>query len=176
MEAKGFSASIKEWLSLKENWPCSLSVPGLVRISIRPNPMRSYCAENGFWLIRISRMDSLGGSWPLENPSTKICPPFGPTEGPAKAIRSACRSSGSSESSSRTPCAASPIRPTALRRGARMNPTCPALIDLPARPAASTSARNPVQRESASIFNPCRTRMRFSPVSGTTSATVARAT
>ena len=57
-----------------------------------------------------------------------------------------------------------------------MNPTWPDLSGFPAKPAASSSARTPVQCESASSFSPWRTRMRFSPVRGTTSATVARAT
>ena len=46
----------------------------------------------------------------------------------------------------------------------------------PSNPLAATSARSPGQRLSHSSFSPCLTRMRFSPVSGTTSATVARAT
>jgi len=56
-------------LSLKNTLPRKLSVPGLVRISMRPKPSRSYSAENGFWLMRISRMDSLGGRLPPLNPS-----------------------------------------------------------------------------------------------------------
>src|ERR1700687_6204875 len=52
--------------------------------------------------MRISRMDDLGGSWPPVNPSMSICPPLGPAEGPASAWRSDCRSSGSSESASRS--------------------------------------------------------------------------
>ena len=39
-----------------------VSVPGLVKISIRPYPNSSYSAEKGFWLIRISRIDAFGGS------------------------------------------------------------------------------------------------------------------
>ena len=54
---------------LKETSPRILSVPGLVKISIRPYPSRSYSAENGFRLRRISRMDSLGGKRPPLNPS-----------------------------------------------------------------------------------------------------------
>ena len=46
--------------------------------------------------MRISRMDDLGGSWPAVNPSMYICPPLGPAEGPARASKSDCNSSGSS--------------------------------------------------------------------------------
>src|SRR5207245_795650 len=60
--------------------------------------------------------------------------------------------------------------------GAGTTPPWPDLIGSPARPAVSTSARTPVQCDSASSLSPWRTRMRFSPVSGTTSATVASAT
>ena len=56
-------------LSLKVSVPRYWSLPGLVRISMRPKPSLSYSAEKGFWLMRISRMDSLGGSWPPVNPS-----------------------------------------------------------------------------------------------------------
>ena len=41
--------------------------------------------------MRISRIDSLGGSCPPLKPSTKIAPPLGPAEGPASACRSACQ-------------------------------------------------------------------------------------
>src|SRR5215469_3980406 len=54
-------------ISIKE--PRSRSVPGLVRISMRPKPRRSYSAENGFWFTRISRIDSLGGNCPPLKPS-----------------------------------------------------------------------------------------------------------
>ena len=57
--------------SLKNELPRSLSVPGRVRISMRPEAC-SFSAEKGFWLIRISRIDSLGGIRPPENPSMKI--------------------------------------------------------------------------------------------------------
>ena len=46
--------------------------------------------------MRISRMEDFGGNWPAVNPSMYICPPFGPTEGPARASRSDCNWSGSS--------------------------------------------------------------------------------
>src|SRR5258705_10485655 len=76
--------------------PRNLSLPGFVRISMRPNPKRSYSAEKGFELMRISRIDDRGGKRPLLNPSIKICPPLGPADGPAKACNAAARSSGSS--------------------------------------------------------------------------------
>src|SRR5271157_5203479 len=56
-------------LSFKPSEPRYLSVPGLVRISMRPNPKRSNSAEKGFWLMRISRIDSLGGNEPPLKPS-----------------------------------------------------------------------------------------------------------
>src|SRR5258706_12639553 len=40
--------------------PWNLSVPGLVKISMRPWPCVSNSAENGLELMRISRIDSLG--------------------------------------------------------------------------------------------------------------------
>src|ERR1035438_5787644 len=61
--------------------PRYLSAPGLVKISILPYPSLSYSGENGFWLMRISRIDSFGGSCPPLSPSTKIDPPLGPAEG-----------------------------------------------------------------------------------------------
>ena len=82
--------------------PWKLSVPGLVRISTRPNPGRSNSEENGFELMRISRIELFGGNWPPLKPSMKNCAPFGPAAGPASASRSACRSSGSSGSCSRS--------------------------------------------------------------------------
>ena len=45
-------------------------------------------AENGFGLIRTSRIDSFGGSCAPENPSMKIWPPLGPAAGPARACKS----------------------------------------------------------------------------------------
>src|SRR5215813_11338376 len=68
-----FSASS---LKLKEAWPRYLSVPGRVRISMRPKPSRSYSAENGLELIRISRIEASGGNRPPVKPSMKICPPL----------------------------------------------------------------------------------------------------
>ena len=70
---------------------------------MRPKPSLSNSGENGFWLMRISRMDSFGGSCPPLKPSMKMAPPFGPAEGPASASRSDCRSSALSESASRSP-------------------------------------------------------------------------
>src|SRR5450631_2727122 len=64
----------------KEAWPWYLSEPGFVRTSTRPNPTRSYSAENGFWLTRISRMDAFGGMTPSLKPSMKICAPSGPAD------------------------------------------------------------------------------------------------
>ena len=89
-------------MKLKEACPRILSVPGLVRISMRPKPSRSNSAENGFWLMRISRIDSFGGMRPPVKPSMKICPPLGPAAGPASACNAAARSSGSSGSASRS--------------------------------------------------------------------------
>src|SRR3954447_17914803 len=57
----GFLALNTLSLAISMNWPRTLSVPGRVRISIRPKPRRSYSAENGFELMRISRMFALGG-------------------------------------------------------------------------------------------------------------------
>ncbi len=67
---------------------------------MRPKPRRSYSAENGLELILISRIDARGGNRPPVKPSTNICPPFGPADGPARAWRAAARSSGSSGSAS----------------------------------------------------------------------------
>src|SRR5450432_18330 len=70
--ANGFRESRLLLLKLKDACPRYLSVPGLVRISMRPRPKRSYSAEKGFWLMRISRMEDFGGNRPFENPSIKI--------------------------------------------------------------------------------------------------------
>src|SRR6266705_3011457 len=59
--AKGLRAFSAILLKPNEACPRNLSVPGLVRISIRPKPGRSYSAENGFALIRISRIEDNGG-------------------------------------------------------------------------------------------------------------------
>src|SRR5262245_13267235 len=56
--ANGLRALNAMLLKLKDVWPRNLSVPGLVRISIRPKPGRSYSAENGFALMRISRIEA----------------------------------------------------------------------------------------------------------------------
>jgi hypothetical protein len=55
---------------LRESVPRRRSVPGFVRISMRPKPRRSYSAEKGFALMRISRIEAFVGSRPLEKPST----------------------------------------------------------------------------------------------------------
>src|SRR5215469_919518 len=101
------SVGANGFIELKpESFPCrfacpwNLSVPGLVKISIRPYPSLSYSVENGLLLMRISRIADFGGSSPAVNPSMYICPPFGPADGPASACRSDCNSSGSSESAS----------------------------------------------------------------------------
>ena len=67
------------------------------------------------------------------------------------------------------------MRPAALRRGASWNATWRALGGAVStvKPATSSSARRPGLRTVPSPRRPCATRMRFSPVSGTTSATVA---
>ena len=44
----------------KKRLPWSLSLPGLVNTSMRPKPRSEYCEENGFWLMRISRMGVFG--------------------------------------------------------------------------------------------------------------------
>src|SRR5581483_5698888 len=90
--------------------PRKRSAPGFVKISTRPYPSLSYSGENGFWFTRTSRMDCFDGNSPPLNPSTKIEPPLGPADGPAKACRSVARSSGSSESA----CRSSPRNTTAL--------------------------------------------------------------
>ena len=55
-----------------------------MRISTRPNPGLSNWDEKGLELMRISRMELLGGNWPPLNPSTKNCAPLGPaTDQPA---------------------------------------------------------------------------------------------
>src|SRR5215471_9450290 len=61
-------------LNCVENWPCKKSLPGFVRISIRPKPGLSYSAEKGFELMRISRIDDFGGTVPVK-PSVMIWPP-----------------------------------------------------------------------------------------------------
>src|SRR4051794_41286456 len=67
--AKGLREFRLSSLKLKNACPRHLSEPGLVSISMRPKPSRSYSAEKGFWSIRISRMESFGGSCPPVNPS-----------------------------------------------------------------------------------------------------------
>jgi len=54
-----------------EGCPWKVSLPGFVKTSMRPNPRRSYSEENGFWLMRTSRIEDFGGSLPFENPSMK---------------------------------------------------------------------------------------------------------
>src|SRR5580692_1731810 len=67
--SNGLRESNSESVSLYRMEPWKWSLPGLVKISMRPKPRRSYSAENGFWLMRISRMDSFGGNWPPLKPS-----------------------------------------------------------------------------------------------------------
>ena len=72
---------------------------------------------------------------------------------------------------------ASPMRPAAFMRGAIRKATCPAVgVSPSAKPAESSSALSPGLRTADRPFSPCLTRMRFSPASGTTSATVPIAT
>ena len=52
--------------------------------------------------MRTSRIDSFGGMRPPVKPSIKICPPFGPADGPAIACTAAESASGSSGSTSRS--------------------------------------------------------------------------
>src|SRR5205085_1225742 len=61
--------------------PRSLSVPGLVRIWMPPKPGRSFSAESGLSLMRISRIESREGMRPPSKPSMVICPPLGLTAG-----------------------------------------------------------------------------------------------
>ena len=69
------------------------------------------------------------------------------------------------------------MRPAALMRGATRKATWPALGDSPAaNPETSSSARRPGFFTSRNPARPRFTMTRFSPVSGTTSATVAIAT
>src|SRR5437868_13281128 len=70
--ANGLRAFSASSLKLNEAWPRNLSVPGRVRISMRPKPRRSYSAEKGLELIRISRIEARGGRRPPVKPSTKI--------------------------------------------------------------------------------------------------------
>ena len=92
----------------------------------------------------------------------------------SRAIRFA--SSRSAVRNIRTACPALSMRPEALMAGAMRKPTSLASGTRSANPAASRSARSPGLRTSPSPFSPCLTMMRFSPVSGTISATVAIAT
>ena len=82
----------------------------------------------------------------------------------------------SSASNSSTPRIARRRRPSALRRGARVKPTRPAVRGLPSSRAARMSARRPRFLVSCSWRRPSRTNTRFSPRSGATSAIVASAT
>ena len=81
------SSGLRElrWSSLycAKAWPRNRSLPGLVKISMRAKPGRSYSGEKGFELIRTSRMEDFGGSRPPVKPSMKNSPPPGPGAGPA---------------------------------------------------------------------------------------------
>ena len=68
------------------------------------------------------------------------------------------------------------MRPAALMRGAMRKATCVAVGTEPAKPDTSSSARSPGLRTERSPSRPCLTISRFSPVNGTTSATVPIAT
>src|SRR5436190_14842649 len=46
--ANGFRELMDSSLKFMNAWPRNLSVPGLVRISMRPKPRRSYSEEDGF--------------------------------------------------------------------------------------------------------------------------------
>src|SRR5947208_12444647 len=94
--SRGLRAFSDSLLYCAKTIPCTLSIPGLVKISMRPKPGRSYSGENGFELIRTSRIDDFDGSIPPVNPSIYICPPFGPAPGPAIACNWEASSSGSS--------------------------------------------------------------------------------
>src|SRR5262249_26060798 len=56
-------------LKLNDICPRNRSVPGLVSISILPDPGRSYSAEKGFALILTSRIEDRGGNRPPLKPS-----------------------------------------------------------------------------------------------------------
>ena len=62
-------------------------MPGLVKIWMRPKPGLSNSDAKGLELMRISRIELLGGNWPPLKPSRKICAPFGPAAGPAIAVK-----------------------------------------------------------------------------------------
>ena len=102
MGANGLRAFSASSLKRKFVSPRSLSLPGRVKISMRPKPGWSYSAEKGLALSRISRMADLGGMRPPVKPSMKICPPLGPAAGPASACSASAISSGSSGSASRS--------------------------------------------------------------------------
>jgi len=78
----------------------------IVRTGARQNfdasePRAVELRRKGLELMRISRIELLGGSWPPLNPPRRMAPLD--RRGPAKASRSDCRSSGSSGSCSRSP-------------------------------------------------------------------------
>ena len=90
------------------------------------------------------------------------------------AIGSAVSRSGArSSSSARSACAS---RPAALMHGASVNPSARAPTVRGSMPAAAHSAAIPGRGRSRIARRPRATRRRLSPVSGTASATVARAT
>ena len=117
-------------------WPWYDSVPGFVRISMRPKPGRSYSAENGLELRRIWRIAERGGMRPPLKPSTNTWPPFGPAEEPASACSASASSSGSSgsasscaPSSTTAPAAWSEERPSAAFDSVTVSVSCTAASD-----------------------------------------------
>ena len=83
---------------------------------------------------------------------------------------------GSSVRNSSTPASARYSRPAALIRGASRKARSPSSSRVGSHFAASTSARIPGRSQRRTCSSPRRTSDRFSPTSGTTSATVASAT
>ena len=92
----------------------------------------------------------------------------------SSASLSACARSSAVKSA--TPVRADSMRPAALSRGASKKPRWPAVIFLSLSPATSTSAATPGSAVASMRAMPCLTMRRFSPRSGTMSATVPSAT
>ena len=91
---------------------------------------------------------------------------------PAASLAASRRSSVRSKLSASL---AGPRRPAALMRGPMRKPMSETRTGVET-PATSRSAASPAQRVRSMRFNPCETKIRFSPTSGTMSATVASAT
>ena len=164
-----------------------------------PAPSSSAISTAGRW-NRSTMRDATIPTTPACHPSRASTSPRAPasTRARASSIASSrmrrsisCRAAFSRSSSSasaravpsssarrsRTPRPASSSRPAALMRGASRKPTWPAVISPPsAIPATRFSARSPGRRLVAIASSPQRTRIRFAPTSGTTSATVPSAT